>query len=62
MKISHEKQSYLVRELYYPDLASRPCIHGVSLLCWLLMIILGATLIGAGTTNNSTTYPFCSDS
>ena len=62
MKISHERQSCLIKEIYYPDIVGRRCIHGVAFLCWFLMIVLGTTLIGAGAANFETTYSFCSDS
>jgi hypothetical protein len=61
MKISHDKQSLLVREFYYPDIATRKCIHITSFLCWFAMIFIGTTIIGVGTSNSSITYPFCDE-
>lgn len=61
MKISHDKQSLLVREFYYPDIATRKCIHITSFLCWFAMIFIGTTIIGVGTSNSSIAYPFCDE-
>jgi len=62
MRIAHDKSNLFVRELYYPAASSRKCIHLLSFLCWFLMVFLGTTLIGIGATNNSVTYPYCTDS
>lgn len=62
MKISHDKAHLFVKEIYFPEIATRKCIHTLSFLCWFLMIFLGTTLIGIGTSNNSVTFPFCTDS
>lgn len=62
MKISHDKVSCFLKETYYPDVASRKCIHTLSFLCWFLMIFIGTTLIGIGTSNTSVSFPFCTDS
>lgn len=62
MKIQHDKASLLVRDFYYPDIASRRCIHVAAFLCWFVMIFLGTTIIGVGTGNTSLSFPFCDDS
>lgn len=62
MKISHDKVSLLVREYYYPDIINRKCIHTLAFLCWFIMLFIGTTIIGVGTSNSSLTYPFCDDS
>lgn len=62
MKIPHDKASLLVRDFYYPDVASRRCIHVSTFLCWFAMVFIGTTIIGVGTGNSSLSYPFCDDS
>jgi hypothetical protein len=62
MKIPHDKASLLVRDFYYPDVATRRCIHVSTFLCWFAMVFIGTTIIGVGTANSSLTYPFCDDS
>lgn len=46
---------------YYPDIATRKCIHILTSFCWFALIFLGTTLIGIGTSNISLTYPYCTD-
>lgn len=62
MKISHDKASLLVRDFYYPDIATRKCVHLITFFCWFAMLFIGTTIIGVGTSNSSLLYPFCDDS
>lgn len=62
MKIAHDKTSLFVKDFYFPDVATRKCIHGIAFFCWFLMIFVGTTIIGVGTSNNYIVYPYCSDS
>lgn len=62
MKINHNKAHTFVKEVYFPEMLSRKCIHIISFACWFLMIFLGTTLLGLSTTNNSVTIDFCTDS
>lgn len=61
MKLSHESD-LLTRDLYYPNSLTRKHIHVLTFLCWFILLFAGTTIIGVGTSNNSLTYSFCSDS
>lgn len=61
MKISHDRVSCLVKEYYYPEIATRKCIHALAFACWFLMVFLGTTIIGIGTSTSWVSYPYCSD-
>ena len=61
MKISHDKVSFLLKSYLYPEVINKKCVHIISFLCWFVMIVLGAIIIGVGTNNNYTSFPFCTD-
>ena len=61
MKLSHESD-LLTRDLYYPNSLTRKSVHILTFLCWFILLFAGTTIIGVGTSNNSLTYSYCSDS
>ena len=61
MKISHDKTHPFVKEVYYPELLSRKCMHFINFGCWFFMIFLGTILLGLSTSNNSVTIDVCTD-
>jgi len=58
MKISHENPHFILKEYYF---GSRNCLNIIILLSWVVMLFVGTTIIGVGTSNISLDFPYCLD-